>query len=96
MPSGQPSLWRIALTATTGTTAAGHSSVQRTSSGSFAIFTPIRRASSFVSSFGGRSPAEIDICERLAATVADHKASGLLFDGPGRREAALCHDDLSH
>jgi hypothetical protein len=41
---------------------------------------------------GRRSPAglllEVDIRQRLAATVAHHEASGLFFDVPGRREAA--------
>ena len=45
-----PSLGRIAPTPTTGTTAAGHSSVQRASSGRLAIFAAIRRAASRVSS----------------------------------------------
>ena len=51
LPSDKSSLGCIAPTATTGTTATGHSSVQRASSGSFAIFAAIRLASSLVSNF---------------------------------------------
>src|SRR5215470_5843721 len=57
MPSDKPSLGCIALTDITGTTATGHSNVQPASSGSFAIFTAIRRASSLVSKLAAESSA---------------------------------------
>jgi hypothetical protein len=39
---------------------------------------------------------EIDIGELLAILVTHDKAGILLFNGPGRGEAAFCHVVLSH
>jgi hypothetical protein len=56
------------------------------SSGSFAIFTAIRRASSLVSNLAAdRRPGS---SERLSALIADEKASVQFLDGPRWREAS--------
>jgi hypothetical protein len=56
------------------------------------MFAAIRRASSFVSSLAGRSPAglllEINASGLLAAMVDHDKARRLFLNRPGRREAA--------
>jgi hypothetical protein len=68
----------------------------RNSSGNFAIFTAIRRASSLLSNFAAAClPAwlilEIDIGELLAVVVAYHKAGVQFLDSPRRREATFGH-----
>jgi hypothetical protein len=72
-----PLLGCIALTAITGTSAAGHSSVQRASPGSLAMLAAILRASSFVSNFAAdRRPLDedggvlLDRCSLLATNQA--------------------------
>jgi hypothetical protein len=62
-------------------------------SGSLAMLTAIRRASSRVSSLAaerrpGSSSIEIDVGERLPVGVADDETGVCLFGDPGRREAA--------
>jgi hypothetical protein len=54
-----------------------------TKTGSLAIFTAIRRASSLVAAW---VPSEL-----LSRFVFDDKAGVQLFDGPQRREAAGCY-----
>ena len=68
----------------------------RSGSGSFAIFAAIRLASSRVSRLGGCAPAglglEAHVSERWTIVVADDEAAAVvLFDIPGRREAARRH-----
>jgi hypothetical protein len=69
----------------------------RSSSGSLAMLTAMRRASSRVTIFAAESPAgfvlEIDVGERVAVAVADDVAvlaelGVRVIDRPGRREAA--------
>jgi hypothetical protein len=66
----------------------GH--VWRSSSGSFAIFAAILRASSRVS-IGGRSPArlilEIDVRELLPVAVFHHKTGANILDRPKPRDS---------
>jgi len=61
-------------------------------SGSLAIFAAIRRASSLLGNFGGRSPARlilvIDIRELLPGAVDHDKAVVEFFDCPRWRETA--------
>jgi len=63
------------------------------SSGSFAMFAAIRRASSLLSILAAdRRPGsflEIEITERLTVGIAHGKTRGLFLDRPGRREASL-------
>ena len=62
------------------------------SSGSRAMLTAIRRASSFVSTFAWRASAfvlaRVDVSERLTIGVTDHVAAGHRVGVPRRREAA--------
>jgi hypothetical protein len=61
-------------------------------SGSLAIFTAIRLASSLVSSLAADLPPrlilKINVSKLLSVVIADDEAGVLFFDGPGRREAA--------
>jgi hypothetical protein len=71
----------------------------RSQSGNLAMLAAIRRASSLLRSLAAESPArlflEIDVSKLLAVVVAHDKARLLLFDRPGRRQAAFCHGVLS-
>src|SRR5262249_60734266 len=65
------------------------------SSGSFAIFTAIRLASSRFNNLAAdlrpRLILKIDIGERLSVVVT-HDETGSLLDGPGRRKAVVFYD----